>query len=597
MRPPVLERFRPRRVRLAGRPVPAGMPRAFPSVRRFLRDARGGATGIVAAAVTVMTVGGTALIGDHLWLVDQRDTLKSAAEAASIAATLELDRQLVSDSTVSDDDLKTALDTVAKRYVLFNLDHLAPDRLKQAKDTLKVALDIDRDERTVGVTASADLGGTLFSRGMPLLGGYKGPEASFASAGVVSEPSPVEVVLAIDISGSMRKDIKGAFDDETRIAIVKKAAKHLVDVVVPDEDNRVAVGLVPWHHHIRLDTDTAETWKDENWARYPTERRYDLPYHSCDTYTTEPCLNPPAAVEQALPATPPEDWQGCLTEDRLAAGDTLPGLPPAANLHDLPGNRAFVQSFYPRGAGFAYQCLDLEAPDAPADFQTQICYRRALSDTSTDVFSLEHGVWVDFNGGAQYIFVSEAQFMCQDSLTITPLSTDPDTVHDAVDALDAVGRYTYSALGVLWGHRLLLSSWKGALGSDTASHPVGSDAPDADKMRKAIVLLTDGEDTHCGHGNHDCADSPLGIARAAACTEAKKAGIEIFVVTAMHEDKVSTDLADGLRSCSSAADSEYPIGTKRHGVDYVFVNNNDEATLKATFDKIAKSLRTVRRTY
>ena len=50
---------------------------------RFLRDTRGGATSIAAVAVTIMTMGGAALIIDHNHLVGQRDILKSASDAAS----------------------------------------------------------------------------------------------------------------------------------------------------------------------------------------------------------------------------------------------------------------------------------------------------------------------------------------------------------------------------------------------------------------------------------------------------------------------------------------------------------------------------------
>lgn len=61
-------------------------------IGRFLRDASGGATAIVAGAVTIMVVGASALLVDHTWLVDQRDVLKSASDAAAVAATIELKR-------------------------------------------------------------------------------------------------------------------------------------------------------------------------------------------------------------------------------------------------------------------------------------------------------------------------------------------------------------------------------------------------------------------------------------------------------------------------------------------------------------------------
>ena len=93
---------------------------------RFVRDTRAGATAIAAAAVTVMTVGGAALMSDHVWLVAQRDVLKTAADAAGLAATLEMTR--LAGETRTDAELKAALRVVAERYILLNLEHLPAGR-------------------------------------------------------------------------------------------------------------------------------------------------------------------------------------------------------------------------------------------------------------------------------------------------------------------------------------------------------------------------------------------------------------------------------------------------------------------------------------
>ncbi len=229
-------------------------------VRAFVQDTRAGATAIASAAVTVMTVGGAALIVDHVWLYDQRDVLKTAAEAGAIAATLDIDRQLAKNPRISDADLKAALEPVAKRYVLANLAHLAPKRFRKAKKSLELKLDLDRTQRTVGVTARADLGGTLFSRNLPLLGNHVGPEKVAARAGVESESTPVEVVLAIDVSGSMQSSLDRGIYDAGNNAIdnVKRAARELVDILNPNGYDRVAVGIVPWYAAVRLDTQSAK---------------------------------------------------------------------------------------------------------------------------------------------------------------------------------------------------------------------------------------------------------------------------------------------------------------------------------------------------
>ena len=552
MKPPLPERSRSRRIRPAGRSVPAGMPRPFPSPRRFLRDARGGATAIVAAAVTVMTVGGTALIGDHLWLVDQRDTLKSAAEAASVAATLEIHRQLADDSSVSDADLKATLEPVAKRYVLLNLDHLAPDRLKQAKDTLKVDLQLNRKGRTVGVTATADLGGTLFSRDLPLLGGYEGPEATVAKAGVEAEAPPVEVVLAIDTSISMLKDLLAkpvsyATRDKSRIAIVKRAAKQLVAILDPDGTNRVAVGIVPWNQEVHLDSATANGWSGKGWARYPAKRTYPVPYL--------PDMGNP--VVDTLPVSPPQPWKGCFDEHRIRSGvASLPALTETA-LFEPPSAAPFAQGYFTPMNGYSYRCRD--ASEKPAGVVNSCLEGHP---DKAQVFCV---------GGA--------------SRSLAPLSTDRTAVDRKINGIFPTGAGTYSSLGVLWAQRMLEPDWKDVW-SGGGIHPVDPETPEHTEARKAIVLLTDGE------------DSPTApISSTDACTVAKSRGTEIFVIAAMHPNKVSGGLKSSLRACSSTDDSEYPRGTRRPGTTYLFINNATPETLEAAFTEIANQLRTFRRIY
>ena len=558
MKPPMIERLLPHRARLGEDSVPAGASRPFPSPCRFLRDVRGGATAIVAAAVTVMTIGGTALIGDHLWLVDQRDTLKSAAEAASVAATLEIDRQLTSDSSVSDADLKAALKPVAKRYVLLNLDHLAPDRLKQAKDTLKVTLNLNRTQRTVDVTASADLGGTLFSGNLPLLGGYKGPEATVARAGVEAEHPPVEVVLALDISSSMKSDIRGnsvssARRNKSRIAIVKRAAKRLIAILDPDGANRVAIGIVPWHETVRLDTAAARKWDRKRWARYPGKRTYPAPFkcrsgHSCT-------VNP---VVDTLPAQPPQEWKGCVHEDRIRAGVAFLPASTAAALFEPPSTSPFAQSYFRPADGLSYRCRD--ASEVPSS-TSHSCYQDKPDD------------WAQVNCSVK---------------TLTPLSTDRTAIEQTLRLMQPSDGSTYSALGVLWAQRMLEPAWK-RVWRGGGIHPVDPATPEHAKARKAIVLLTDGEDNFCGGNSTECEDSAIAISRTDACDAAKSRGTEIFVIAAMHPNQASRALGRSLRACSSAADN--PDGK------YVFVNNASQKKLEAAFVDIANQLRTVRRTY
>ena len=537
------------------------------TIRRFLRDTRAGATALAAAAVTIMTVGGAALVGDHVWLVDQRDALKSASEAAGVAATLEMGHLMDTQPGISDADLETKLSAVARRYVMLNLEHLSAERLARATSTLAIAVVPNRAQHTVDVSVEADLGGTILSRHMPLLGEFAGPGATRVSAQVESVTNPIEVVLAIDISESMKARLDGASCrtcPDNRISIVKRAAANLVDILEPSADNRVAVGVVPWHTAVRLDSQAASDWARDGWAAYPARRVYGEPYMCYGNNCT-----PPAAVEQALPATAPETWKGCLDSHRMGAVGTRASLPATSEFFSLPSDNVFAQLFYRAAQARAYECRSLPLP---ADFHWQICYH---GDRYT-------------RGNTTAYAPYEPQYGCADNNpAILPLSTAGDAIKQAIDALEPIGSRTYSALGLLWGQRLIQHSWNGVWGGGT--HPVDPDARKSDGLRKAIVLLTDGEDTHCGLDNATCADSVLGYSRADACTAVKAAGTEIFVIAAMHPDKVSDTLGDSLRECSSESDDS--------DVKYAFLNHSTPEELEATFTTIASHLRVVRRVY
>ena len=537
--------------------------------RQFLRDTRAGATAVVATAVTVMTIGATALLVDHLWLVDQRDMLKNASDAASIASTAEMNRQIQLRPDISDADLKTLLEPIATRYARLNLMSLPPDRLQEALNTLNIEVVVDRGKETIDIAIAADMGGTLLSQHLPLFESYSGSTQVRTQSVAASITNPVEVVLAIDISESMTYGLATNrppwidSGDPTRLQIVKNAARRLVDILDPNDSNHVAVGVVPWTNAVRLDVSAADRWKLNGWARYPTHRVYAVPYY-CKP--SQRCT-PPPPVESALPPSPPEAWRGCLSEHRMGAVGTRASLPIPDEWFTPPGENSFSQGYFHSSFGLSYECLD----PLPPNFAYQSCY-------TTKIHNMQ--------------FKVPSQFPCyemqQDLLpAIFPLSTDRARIEQTIDALSAVGPRTYSALGILWGQRLLMHSWNDVWGG--GAHPADPEDPTTLRIRKAIVLLTDGEDTHCGRNNSSCENSGVGVFRTEACEAAKTAGTEIFVVAAMSEAYVSTALADALVDCSSQADN--PDGK------YVFLNNSTPEALQAAFADIANQLRVVRRIY
>ena len=549
-------------------------------LRRFTRDTRAGATAIAAVATVVVAVGSSVFITDHQLLVDQRDVLKSAANAASIATSIELGRQLQLDPSISDAALNSILEPIARRYVELNLQHLPDQRLSRAMSTLTIDVVPRRRQKTVDVDVQADMGGLLVANLFPMFEDAASIRIFRVDSKTENVVNPIEVVLAIDVSTSMWKLIDGRdsctqIDIErgceierartnARISIVKEAANNLIEVITPDENNRIAIGIVPWNYVVRLDEGTAQQWADNGWAIHPTRRVYPQPYRCKGTGCT-----PPGTVEQSLATTLPNGgkWKGCLDSQRTGSVGTRARLVDTAEFFRTPSENSFAQAVFPAIAGSAYECMQ---PPLPDDFGSSICYH-----------GTRHNGWIE-----QVYPPRDAQYSCSDDApTMLPLSTDAQKVRDTVNALVPVRGMTYSALGVLWAQRMLDHDWKDIWGG--MSHPVDPDSRQSIGMRKIIILLTDGEDTHCGFGNESCTGSELGYNRNEACRRAKEDGSEIFVIAAMHPDKVSSKLGADLRECSSETEDSELV--------YAFLNNETEDDLKSAFESIADQLRTIRR--
>lgn len=534
---------------------------------RFIRETRAGATAITAAAITVMTVFGAAFIVDHVWLVDQRDLLKTAASAASIAATLELREQ---PDSKSDDDVRQELQAVAERYVRFNLAaNLAESSKDRMLETLAVSIDVNRGLGTVGVTAQADLGGTLLSRWVL---DYSGPgDGIRVESGAEGSIGATEIVLAIDVTNSMLDNLAGVrvgLDDPTsRINIVKKAAEDLIDILAAHENSAIAVGLVPWSYRVRLNQATRTGWETKGWAVYPTERTYPRPTRG------PPASNLFLAERQSLPAqnrlpSACRAWAGC-PDLRVAAGRTTR---PSFSLA-LPSAEPFVMNFYthqttyPESQYVSYACQSYTRSQSNRrGGEEPLCYDIDRVPTGQRICGdgdiQSDGPWrvhpQDNCGGAE----------------VMPLNPNLDTVRTTIRNLRASGSATYSSAGIAWGIRLLASSWRDVWGH--AEHPMDA----ASGVHKVIVLLTDGEDNHFSNARTH---------RQQGCTAAKNEGIIIFTIAAMSPSNVGGRLARELRRCSSQADD--PDGT------YVFINNSTPEELREAFSEIARQLVSLRRTY
>ena len=536
----------PRRLRTLATPLLA-------SLARFARSTRGGATALTAAAVAVMLLGGTALVSDHLWMVGQRDLLRGAAEAASVAAVQEM-KTLPESWT--DAEVKTHLTTLAERYARYNVLENAPSKTLEA-DEVTVDLTISRSQGAIAVRVSADTGGTLLSR---YLYGVTGPAEMVAKAGSEVRTKAVEVVLAIDVSHSMKDAVSGS--SETRIAVVKRAAEAMLDTL--DVGNGpVAMGVVPWERMVRLGTTLRSTWDTAGYVALPATKTYRAPW----AYT-ESASN---AVTQTLPDTPGETWAGCLDQRSLATNSG--GVPTGVSTLVPTAADPIPYWMYPSEYGLAYACIE----PTHADYQWMACY------DATSATTAYHDVKSD-----------RLQYGCDSSFpSMIPLSTDAASLRTLIQGLTysgVEGRRTYSAPGIAWGARMLDPDWRTLWGGGT--HPVNPNDRAYLSVHKVLVLLTDGEDIIADTDAYSTLvlGHSMASLRSSACSAAKATGIDVYVIGVIAEAAITQTLRDAFIACSSATDSS-------EASDYVFLGAVTDTQIEDTFETIATRLTSLRRTH
>ena len=403
---------------------PCGLVGRSGLVAGFFGDTRAGAVGISSLLLTLMCFTGTAFVSDHVVLAHLRDVLQAAAASASIAATQHMAKL---DSGLTDEELAGALEPLARRYVLANL----PEGTREsARASLEVTLTPDREAGVVGVSVAADLGGAIVGRHIwgRLI------DKTSASSGAERIVVPVDLVLAIDVTGSMNSSIhEGAGstfpEEDRRINVVRNAAQILVAALY-DQDGgdtgHVSVGLVPFNTTVNVGAARPDWVSD---------------------------------LGQGHKVIPPGfgPWRGCI--EHREQQDNL----------DLslatPGEEPFTSWFSPSTLEFRPAQRAALAAEIGAEV-------RGENDWSADDPHENYG--------------KSPQYGCPRD-EIIPLATDRDSVEQALTDLQPwSGGGTMTHLGVVWGRRLLAPEWRSTWGlPEIGSEELG--------RQKVLVLLTDGQ--------------------------------------------------------------------------------------------------------
>ncbi len=158
---------------------------------------------------------------------------------------------------------------------------------------------------------------------------------------------------------------------------------------------------------------------------------------------------------------------------------------------------------------------------------------------------------------------------------ITPLTNQKDTAKTAIDAMWASGN-TYLPAGLIWGLATL---------SSEAPYNQAQTAVNGNKVRKIMVLMTDGENTispsGAADGRHDATDTAqANMYTSELCTNIKAAKVEIYTVAFEVNDPTIKQI---LEDCASASNKYFDAA-----------NASD---LSVAFEKIAADFAPLRLTH
>ncbi|MDD5585802.1 MAG: pilus assembly protein TadG-related protein [Alphaproteobacteria bacterium] len=357
-----------------------------------------------------------------------------------------------------------------------------------------------------------------------------------ASSQITRTASGLELVMVLDNTYSMAQDSK--------LTKLKTAATQLVTILTGGQESvrDLWIGLVPFSQAVNIGK-AHTSWIDTTYG---------------GTLTWASGLT--ASTGQAA-----KDWGGCV-DARYANGRDITDDPPATEL--------FKQYYFPSTD---------QKPWPYTDDNKWVKTRFADGRPKT----FYSGIGINLNGLNAGMILGPNSGCPQ---PVTPMTASATTVTTAVTSMKAVG-YTHVGLGLVWGWRMLSPNWRGLWGGemDTNSLPLNYGAP---HMNKAIILLTDGENTmtaanrtaygylsesHLGTTDSSDAVDELDDRMTAVCTAIKTQHIYLYTIALGNPGENIQNL---MRGCAT-------------NENYYF-NSPTSGELQAVFSAIGDSLSNLR---
>jgi Flp pilus assembly protein TadG len=487
-------------------------------VRRFAQDARGAVAVLVAlAAVPLIGTIGIGVDSARGYIAQSR--LSAAVDAAALAGGNSFF------ASTRDDDIK----------MIFHANF--PDGYLGATVSGPTITADDANQK-ITVTASAAIPVSLMR-----LFGHDTMTVS-ASAEVTRKMKALDVVLSMDVSGSMdNKDGRTT----TRLEASKQAAKELIDILFGGDTSKdlLNIGLVPWSSkvNVMIEGQTFNAALNKT-VSVPTFTAPDINRVQSKIYYAN---NSPVPLLEP----PPSGWKGCVfnryINDVTDAND--------GDIRDGPFS----------GGGKDWPAW---APVLPGDYP------------DATIVAKWGGEPVDgsSHGHAKRCALAPSGEECTACPTvgITPLQHNKSVITNAVNKLSASGNTNLPA-GLGWAWRVLTTD-------SPFEHTISTEyTPD-----RAIVLMTDGENcaeygdgykTVFGLCSSSSARDKMNARAEKLAANIKATGVVIYVVQFVD---ASSALKAFLKKVASGPDAPY----------YYYAP--DPTTLKGAFHEIANHLSELR---
>lgn len=352
----------------------------------------------------------------------------------------------------------------------------------------------------------------------------------------------LEIALALDNTGSM---------SGTKLANLKTASHELIDILFGAENFplHLKASLVPFAAGVNVGPDFNPAWLDTTGASSIHSENFTAGTNLWTLYDN--ITN--------------RDWNGCVVE-RPGGFDELDTPPVAGNPDTL-----FVPWFAPDEPNGS-------SPSYPNSY---------LSDGVSGSATVRQMSTVKYPGSSVSSTSKGPDYNCRNTRPITPLTNDRLLLESRIDEMQA-SYITHIPIGLAWAWRTL---------SPGAPYTEGSLYSDEDTI-KALVLMTDGENTISGNSTHNrstfsgygfLAKARLGTTSASTavnrldektarlCANVKAAGIRLYTIAFQVSDTTTLNL---LRNCASTPEQFFP--------------SSDAEALSTAFKTIAAELASLR---